>query len=989
MLENHRIPQTQILITVKNLLQFFFTIIFFQSLGAQVFPSHESYWVDSVFSNLTFEEKIAQLIIVRAHSDRGPEHIAEVEQLVQKNKVGGLCFFQGTPEKQAELTNRYQNMSNIPLLVSMDAEWGLNMRLKGSVMSLPMMMMLGAITDNQLIYEYGRELARQCKRIGVQLNYAPVVDINNNPNNPVINERSFGENTENVTTKSFMIMKGMQDGGILACAKHFPGHGDTDVDSHLDLPIINHTMQELDTTELVPFRVMSQQGISSMMVAHLSVPSIDPKPRTPTTLSSITINDLLKKNIGFHGLVITDGLEMKGVTKYFKPGEVEANAIMSGNDILLLPESTPAAIAKIKEFVADGRIKQSMVDESVKKVLHAKYSMGLYNKPNISELHIREELNSPDLKNLRRKLVKAALTLVKNKNGIIPLSEKNNYTIASLSIGASGTTPFQLVLKNYAAMKLFHTDKELNAKEQSYLMSNLQNKGLVIISLHDMNPNAKKGYGLTESEKLFINELSKKTKVILVSFGNPYALKYFDKLDWIIQCYNEEKLTQVLTAQALFGAFEFKGVLPVSPSSKLKSGFGFFTKPRSVLEYDTENPEAYGFNLSKLEKIDKLVEEVITSGSAPGCNILIVKDGVVCFQKAYGYHTYEKKKEVTTSDVYDLASITKIMATTVSIMKLSDDGKVNIYDFISKYIPELKGTNKENLIIRDIMVHQAGLQPWIPFYKNTVTGTKDVFPSAPYYSSVCNDEFCVPVADDIYLRKDYTDSIWKEIIVSPLRGSKEYKYSDLGFYMLARLIKNVTNRSIDEYTKDNFYKPLGMAYTMYNPKGEVADSLLVPTEYDRYFRMQTLNGYVHDMGAAMLGGISGHAGLFSSAPNMATFFQMLLNKGVYGGNRYLNEKTITEFTYRYPGSSRRGIGFDMKEKDKSKMENQGTLAPNEVFGHTGFTGGCVWADPLNNLIFIMMTNRTYPTMENNKFISGDYRFKVQNAIYESLKTYIH
>jgi beta-N-acetylhexosaminidase len=974
---------------VKNLLSFFFTIITLSTINAQNFTSHESYWVDSVFKTLTIDDKIGQLIIVRAHSDKGPEHIADVEKLVQKNKVGGLCFFQGTPEKQAELTNRYQHLSNVPLLVSTDAEWGLNMRLKSTVTSLPMMMMLGAITDNELIYEYGKELARQCKRIGVQLNYAPVVDINNNPDNPVINERSFGENTENVAAKSFMIMKGMQDGGILACAKHFPGHGDTNVDSHFDLPIINHTMKELDSTELVPFRVVSQLGISSIMVAHLSVPSIDPKPKTPTTLSSRTINGLLKDEIGFNGLVITDGLEMKGVTKYFKAGEVEATAIMSGNDILLLPESTPAAVSKIKEFIADGRISQSKLDESVLKVLHAKYSMGLFNRPNVIEQNIREELNSPELKNLKRKLVKAALTLVKNKNGIIPLNENNNYTIAALSIGSGSTTPFQNTLKNYAAMKLYNVDKELSAKEHSYLMNNLQNMGLVIISLHDMNPNAKKGYGLTESEKLFINELSKKTKVILVSFGNPYALKHFDKLDWIVQSYNEERLTQELTAQALFGVFEFKGVLPVSPSLKLKSGYGFFTKPRQILEYDTENPEAYGFNSTKLEKIDKIAEEVINSGSAPGCNILIVKDGVVCFQKAYGYHTYEKKKEVTTSDVYDLASITKIAATTVSIMKLSDEGKVNIYDFISKYIPELKGTNKENLIIRDIMVHQAGLQPWIPFYKNTVTGAKDVMPSAPYYSSVCNDEFCVPVANEVFLRKDYADSIWKEIIISPLRGSKEYKYSDLGFYMLARLIKNITNRSIDDYTHENFYKPLGMGYTMYNPKGEIADSLLVPTEYDRYFRMQILNGYVHDMGAAMLGGVSGHAGLFSSAPNLATLFQMLLNKGTYGGKRFLSEKIITEFTYRYPGSSRRGIGFDMKEKDKTKMENQGNLAPNEVYGHTGFTGGCVWVDPLNNMIFIMMTNRTYPTMDNNKFISGDYRFKVQNTTYEALKSYIH
>ena len=945
----------------------------------------EEVWVNAKFDALTEDERIGQLLMIRAHSDKGPSHIAEVEQLIKDYQVGGLCFFQGTPEKQAELTNRYQALSpKVPLMLSMDAEWGLGMRFKETGFSFPKQLMLGAVQDNRLLYEMGREVARQCRRLGVHINFAPVADVNNNPDNPVINTRSFGEDRYNVAAKCYMYMKGMQDGQVMACAKHFPGHGDTDVDSHYDLPTISHPINRLDSIELFPFEILSEHGIQSMMVAHLHVPALDNRTNRPTTLSHATVTDLLQNNIGFDGLIFTDGLGMKGVTQHHKPGEVEAEALVAGNDVLLLPEDVPAAFATIKKYLAEGKLNRAQFEASVKKVLAAKFQLGLTRFDPILVNNIRAELNTAKAVVLKRKLIANALTLVRNKNGLLPFQQLDSLNIASLSLGSLKKTDFQKSLSLYANMEHYFTGKDVGSDKIKRTVKKLAQKDIVIVSLHDMSSYAKKNFGLTVSERTLIERLSKKTKVVLVIFGNPYSLKYFDSIDWVLEAYEENEHTEDLAAQALFGAFSIQGRLPVTASTKSKFGDGYVTNNLFRLGYDI--PESVGLNAAKLQGIDALFKEAIAMKATPGGVVLVAKDGKVVFHKAYGHHTYSRRTPVERSDIYDLASITKIAATTLSVMKLYDEGHISIFQPLSDYLPELKSTNKVNLSIYDIMAHKAGLRPWIPFFEQTVTKSKrNPRPLSKFYGKQKSGKYSISVTDKLFMVDAFRDSMWQQIHQSELRSNNNYKYSDLGFYMLGNMVGRTTNVPLERFAQEQFYQPLGLSTTTFNPREKFPTSRIVPTEEDKYFRRQRIQGYVHDMGAAMLGGVSGHAGLFSNANDLAVIMQLLLNDGYYGGQQYLSPETVRLFTSRHTNDTRRGIGFDMKELSSARNQNMSLLASDGTFGHLGFTGTCAWTDPENDIIFIFLSNRTYPSMKNNKLGKEDFRPRIQDVIYQAIE----
>jgi len=750
----------------------------------------ENRWVDELFNSMTPEERLGQLFMIRAHSDKGPDHIKKVENLIKTYHIGGLCFFQGTPEKQAELTNKYQKLTTkVPLMISMDAEWGLGMRMKKSTISFPRQLTLGAIQDNRLIYNMGAEVARQGRRLGVHINFAPVVDVNNNPNNPVINTRSFGEDRYNVAVKSYMYMKGLQDGNMMACAKHFPGHGDTDVDSHYDLPVIAHDYQRLDSIELFPFKVLAEHGVQSMMVAHLHVPTIDAEKNLPTTLSPKAVNQLLKQKLGFNGLIFTDGLGMEGVNKHHGKGEVEAKALMAGNDILLLPKDMAASVKAIKKYLADGSLQQSALDASIKKVLRAKYRLGLTSPQRVEQRNIRAELNTIEASNIKKELIENALTLVRNKENLIPFQDISNLNMATLAMGSSGITTFQKTLGNYARMQHFQVGKEVSSSKRDQLIRQLKKKSTVVVSLHDMSSYASKKFGISSSQKQFIEALRQETKVVLVVLGNPYALQYFDNIDWVLQAYDEDEMTEESAAQALFGVFGIRGRLPVTASAKSQFNDGITTNALFRLGYD--KPERVGLNGAILKHgIDSLAKAAIRLKATPGCVVLVAKDGKVVFNEAYGYHTYSKKRKLNKDDLFDLASVTKIAATTLSVMKLQDEGKINVYQPISRYLPHLKGTNKGQMTIQDIMAHRSGLRPWIPFYEETMTSSKrNPRPSSKFYSKTKNDKFGLPVTDRLFMLNTHEDTIKKRIVESELRTRRNYKYSDLGFYLLADLGK--------------------------------------------------------------------------------------------------------------------------------------------------------------------------------------------------------
>ncbi len=947
----------------------------------------EDIWVDSVFQKLTPDERLGQLFMIRAHSDKGEDHIAKVEQLLKTYHVGGLCFFQGTPDKQVALINRYQKLApKVPLIVSIDGEWGLGMRMKATTISFPRQLTLGAIQDDQLIYDMGKEIARQMRAVGVHVNFAPVVDVNNNANNPVIGNRSFGEDPGNVARKGVMYMRGMQEHQVMACAKHFPGHGDTDVDSHFDLPVINHTRARLDSIELYPFRELISQGVGSVMVAHLHVPAFDDRENRPTTLSEPTIAKLLKEEMGYKGLVLTDALEMKGVAKHFESGEVEAEALVAGVDMLLLPGDVGTAIQTIKAYVKDGKLEQEYLDSRVKKILRAKYRLGLTSFTPLATEGLAKKLNSSEAKALKQKLYENALTLVRNKGDLLPFESTAKLKLATLGIGATEKTKFQQRLDDFGKFKHFLATKDVNAEEKAKLIKDLSAYNTVVVSLHDMNMMASKDFGISDSARELIQSLSRETRVILVVFGSPYSLRFFENQDWVLEAYEDDELMHDVAAQALFGAVAARGLLPVTASPKFPYRSGITTKKTFRLGYSL--PENVGLSADSLKKIDMLAQYAISDKATPGCVVLVAKSGSIVYQKAFGHHTYERKREVRTDDVYDLASVTKIAATTLAVMKLYDDGVIDLYQPISCYLPELEGSNKANIMLLEILLHRAALPGWIPFYRKTLTKATKKEPAKPiydnYYCAKEYDEFAVPVARHMYLRNDYSDTIWHQIIKAELLPSKAYKYSDLGFYLLARMVERLTGRPLDQYVQEEFYTPMELSTATFNPWQKLPMEDIVPSEEDRYFRHQRLQGYVHDMGAAMLGGVSGHAGLFSNAKDLAVIMQMLLQKGYYNGQQYLRPETVELFTSRPTGITRRGLGFDMCHPDPERARNFSRKASTDTFGHVGFTGVCAWADPATDMVFVFLANRTYPSMRNYRLNKLGIRKRMQGAVYDAM-----
>ncbi len=956
----------------------------FANVESSIETDPSQLWADMKMKDMDLDEMIGQLFMIRAHSDKGPEHIKEVKRQIKDLKVGGLCFFQGTPKKQAQLTNEYQKLSEIPLMIAIDGEWGLGMRFAKSTISFPKQLTLGAIKNNDVIYEMGAEIAYQLKRIGVHVNFAPVVDVNNNPANPVIHNRSFGEDIFNVSAKSYSYMKGMQDNGVFACAKHFPGHGDTSVDSHYDLPVINHSYNRLDSIELMPFKSLIQLGVRSIMTAHLQVPSLDNRANRPTSLSEKVITGILKEKMGFEGLIFTDAMEMQGVAKHFSVGESSAEALKAGNDIVLMPIDIDQAIAGVKKALKEGTLDSTSIASKVKKILVHKHILGLDKTPVIKDLdRIPEDVNNPTATNIKTKLYEEAITYVKGENVRLPIQELKSKNIAVLSLGTTETTPFQKRIKSYTNAELIVAGENISASQKTKIKQKLSIADVVLISLHDLNIYSKKKFGLSESQLDLIFQLNSQNKVVLVNFGSPYALQFFRSIPNIVQAYEEDDICQDVTAQIIMGGLGFRGRLPVGIGDDFPYRKGIQTQDLGRLKYGA--PERVGMSSDSLEEIEKIVKEMMDEKAAPGCQIVAIKNGQVVYEKAFGYHTFNKKKKVSLDHIYDVASVTKILATTISLMRLEMESKLSINKKIDSYLPEIDTSNKGDLIIQDVMAHHAKLPGWIAFYESTLEEEKKKkIPSEKYYRDSPSDSFCHEVIKDMYLRCDYKDSIYSIIYGCKLRDKVTYKYSDLGFYLFHQIIERISGQALDEYTQATFYDELGLSKTCFNAIQKFPKEVIAPSEKDNYFRNTVVQGYVHDMGAAMLGGVSGHAGLFSNAQDLGIVMQMLLNGGYYGGKEYLDPLLIRKYTQRHPLSTRRGLGFDMKELDPNKTMNMSELASDGTFGHLGFTGTAVFADPEEDLIYIFLSNRTYPTMKNYKFSKNEYRPRIQSALYKAM-----
>lgn len=978
---------------IKNLTFLFsFSVIVFcfpqhsisqQQLSSSDLAAH--YWVDSIYQSLNWEQRIGQLIMIRANQPDKP-YDERIESYIKLYNLGGVCFFRGQAREQLIQTNRWQQQAATPLFIGIDAEWGLAMRIPGTV-SYPLQITLGAVQDNQLIYTMGQQIAEQCKAMGIHFNFAPVVDVNNNAANPVIGVRSFGENPDLVVEKAWAYAKGLQEGNIIPTAKHFPGHGDTQTDSHYALPLIPHTRAHLDSIELKPFRELIEKGIEGVMSSHLFIPALDTQQR-PATLSYTVVTQLLKHELGFNGIVVTDGLDMKGVTQGEQPGMVELKALMAGNDILLLPENVPVAVATIMEAMEKDQTVKERIEESCKKILLYKYRTGLNQYRPVNPEAMESALQQPQYHQVSYELFASAITMLKNEQETLPLGTTDKKK-AFLTVGSTKSSLlYEQLVREGINMKHYQLPKNPSPQQLLKLETDLKQMDEIIISIENTNILAQQNFGIENDAIRLIEKVSKTTPATLVLFASPYALDLFSETEMfnaILIGFQDRIEAKQAVAAIMTGKQPAKGKLPVSLKSGYRAGSGLTVSTPSQTQPHTtpwiEEPIQIAEKYSR--QIDSIAISGIKKKAYPGCAIIALLDGKPIYNKQFGFLTYDNLIAVTDSTLYDLASLTKILASTLAVMKLYEEKKLSLDASLSSFFPYLKDTDKASISLMDILTHQSGFDGWIPFYSKLITNNG--FDSSLFSSSL-NLSFPVPVSDHLFLNKNYRYKLFDEIASSRLK-KKEYRYSDLGFYFMPDLIELTTNQPFELYLQQYFYQPMGLGQIGFNPLEWYPKDRIAPTEYDRDFRRTLLQGTVHDQGAALMGGVSGHAGLFGTAADVADLMQMLLNKGLWNGQQLLKSETVEYFTQAHfaQKDNRRGIGFDKPPLDpKDKNRSIAMVSSMQSFGHTGFTGVIAWADPNNKLVFVFLSNRVYPDAKINRLAKLNIRSDIHELLYKAV-----
>ena len=976
----------------------FLLLVLAFSVGTSVAQDAESRWVDSVYNSLTLEQRVAQLICMRANQPDKPFY-EDVAKYIKQYNIGGVCFFRAEAEAQVNQTNAWQAIAQTPLMVSIDAEWGLAMRVK-KTLAYPYQMTLGAISDDELIYEMGQQVAEQCQRMGIHVNFAPVADVNSNAANPIIGMRSFGENPQMVGEKATAYALGMQSKGLITSMKHFPGHGNTATDSHMTLPTVTRTMEEVRDIELAPFRYMIEQGVNGAMVGHLYFPAIEKVKNTSSSLSHGVVTDLLKEQMGVEGLIFTDGLDMKGVSEKVHQDSVPYVAFMAGNDVLILPTNVPFAIKTIKQAAERDPQAAARLEESCKKILRYKYRAGLNNYKPVSTANLMTDLKKKAYTELRQQLYDEAITVLRNENQVIPLA--NNQKIAVVTIGNTKNDVNEgLVARGFSTTSFVVKKEEIASKSVDWL-KRLEDYDIVVVSIEKTTMFASKNYGIPDETVKFFNRLLAQNDVILNLFACPYALDLFrinNSVKGLVVAYQDEVPAVDAVVRLLSGELEAHGTLPVS-TAKFHYGDGIVAdmpehKEHTLPQKEVPSPVIQPIqseqsiqapkgkmNAKYAAKLDSVALSGIKKGAYPGCQIVAMKDGKMVYDKCFGNFTYGGGHQVQPDDLYDIASCTKIFASTLAVMKLYDNGLIDLNKTLADFFPYLKGKAHGNLKLIEIMTHQAGLKSWVPFYKVTVDENG---PKAEFYSDHIDESHSVRVAENLYLINDYEDRIFDSVSKTPL-GKKKYLYSDMGFYYIPKIVKLLTNQNIEDYLRTEFYYPMGLNHICYKPLSHFTREQIAPTENDTVFRRQLIWGDVHDQAAAMFGGVAGHAGLFSNARDLAAIMQMLLDEGIYNGVRYLKPETVRYFTkapFAANNDNRRGIGFDKLPINKKGSCTASKSGSMQGFGHTGFTGTFVWADPANDMIIIFLSNRVYPDAEPNKLVKTGLRTALHDILYEA------
>lgn len=931
--------------------------------------------IEKILSEMSIKEMVGQLIMIGADTEVNKKYCEKILKDIDSNKVGGICFFKGKSDNLPKLINKYNSVCKIPLLVSIDAEWSLSMRLH-DLTPFPRAMAFGALDSNDyhLLYKKADIIGKQCNTLGIHINFAPAVDINLTPENPVINTRSFGQNKWRVSLLSEQYIKGLQDNNVMAVIKHFPGHGDTDLDSHLSLPTINHNEAFIDTVDLVPFKYNIKKGVWGAMIAHLNVPALNEHYTYPASINPDIIQGYLIDKLKFDGLVFTDAMNMKGLTNDYPDGQAQVLALKAGVDILLMPNNTDSAMNAILTAIENGELSKELIKEKCRKVLKWKYKLGVINpKQNPKPLSKKQK---EEIGKHCETIAPKVLTLLENHDNILPLNKKDTNKIVFVSLDNNDYSYFIKQAKKYKEIISYSFEKKSQNEDLENLMSVLDSSMTVIVAASGgVNSKKADNYGISQqSLELLSNIQDTKAKNILVLFANPYVLESIDTIcdyNALIVAYQNTSQLQTAAAKSLFTSHNFTGVLPVDGSQNYKAG------PDFAIELPKEAP-------SKFSKIDSLIHLGIKEEAYPGAQVLIAHKGEIIYKKNAGYQTYDNKIAINDSSIYDLASLTKVMATNLAIMKLYDEKKFSLDDRLSDYLPFLKRTNKKKITIKEALSHCGRMKAYLPIWIHALkTAEQD---STLFAWKTENTDEYFQLTDSLYIHKKYREDIFKQISDSPLNPKHKYVYSDLGFILLGELVEALSGQTLDIYLEENFYKPMNLTHTCFRPKQSQNIENIVPTIEAVDFRNSQIRGNVHDETSALLGGVAGHAGLFSTSEDLFVICQMLLNKGEYNGKRYIDSTTVELFALPHfeKHNNRRGLGWD-KPLLKGKSSHTSKYASKNSYGHSGFTGTYLWIDPKNETILIFLSNRVYPDAKTNKLANLNIRTDIHDLIYEILK----
>lgn len=956
-------------------------------------------YADSVMKEMSDKEMLAQFIMPMVWPKSDAQSLKIWDDMVALKRYGGVLFQKGDPKVQLSMINHMRKRARVPMLVSADAEWGLSMRLSHTL-RYPKNIMVGAADDTALAYRYGKAVAYEMKRMGIHINFAPTIDVNNNPKNPVIGVRSFGSIPERVSALGLAFSSGLESEGVLSCAKHFPGHGNTDVDSHKGLPTINGTRATLDSVELAPFKAYIDKGLGGIMVGHLKVPALGTGAR-PTSIVKGVVTGLLKQEMGFGGLVVTDGLGMEGVLTD-KTLSVAVEAFKAGNHVLLASIDPAKDLQALSRALSSGEITGEEVTRRCRELLAIKWAVGAHLAQPLSPSGLYEDLTLATHKALIEEINDRAMTLVKNDEQTLPIrSLPKGAKVTLLRYGTQSCGTLLRTMRKHYEVTTFALSPNAPQQEKNNVYAQLKKYSTVIITL--TSDKVKPDAGLTA--------LSESTRTILVAMTSPYVLLSFERI--IPHCkavaigYEMTEGAQRSMGDALWGGKGFEGKLPVDLSPIFRVGTGLRTK---AIRLGEGVPESVGLSSSGLKKVDEIALEGLHKKAYPGCQILVAKDGKIVYHKAFGTKDTAHRDSVTPETLYDLASLTKAAATTPLVMIAEDRQCLSTNDPIRKYLDYLRYSDKGGVKVSDLLHHTGGMPASILFYHTLIDPKSYVAPLVShrrkkgyptqiarksyarrgfkYLSDMVSKDssalYPTRFAPDMYLHVSVRDSIRAAIrdakVSTPRKG---FRYSDIDFMLLQDVLEHVQQKPIDVLFAEELAQPLGLHRLLYQPykrfeKGEIAQG-----QTDHFLRHTTLRGDVDDESAAMRGGVSGNAGLYGNAESLAVLLQMLLNEGTYAGTQIIRPETVRKFTTARHPASPYALGFD-RHRGKGKPGPVADIAPLSTYGHTGFTGTCFWIDPEHKIIFVFLSNRGAYMRWNPTLLDLDIRPRIQEAIYKAL-----